>query len=140
MRYAERRYDEAQENKSGQSGERRLAEVGGYERRREEQDGVHQQAYCDVKPEHGVVIARPGALHVGECLRETAALQVARDSRKDGQHAYHTHVFGRQQPSEKYPEDKVQHLCGAVVHHAPQQSFCRFFFQIVHYCAKIRIN
>ena len=65
------------------------------QRRTKEQKQIQRHAHTHVKPEHCVVIIMLDVLDIDECCIESTILQIARNERKDQQHAHNAIFSGR---------------------------------------------
>ena len=85
---AQRRDKEGQEDEPRKVGQAGLLEEYGYPWRNGKQYKIDAETGDGIKPEDGIVVVIRGLFHVDDGRRKTARLQIARNSREDGNHTY----------------------------------------------------
>ena len=102
--------------------------VFGYERRAQEEYGIHQHRHTDIKREYGVVIACRWTFYIDQSLCKTCTLKVGSNGGKDGENANDAIVILGQMTSKDDTYYEIQYLGSSAVERSPEQAFSRFLF------------
>ena len=127
---AERCDEETDEIVTGKIRQDRFLEKEGNEGGTEEQQDVEEETHADVEPEDSVVILSGGFSLVGQGSHKTAVLQRVGNQREDGEHANQTIVALIEFTCQDDAKHSIQHLHGTTVQGSPEETLCRFRFQI----------
>ena len=92
----------------------------------EEKHGIHKHRHTYIKRKYRVVVACGRFVEIDESLRKTGTLQVASNSREDGEYGHYAIVALGQMTSKDDTYYEVQYLGSSAVERSPEQAFRRF--------------